>query len=378
MKYIKSLKEAYNPHVSGYINDEYKYEVTNGGPITAAEYGSVVLKFEKDGKWHEINFDIYEITNGIKFIEIENLEIAKKLDIPIEGEDRLDSNDELYGIIFDLYRLKHTSGEIPKSLQSGIYRDMGYHLEVVSAEGVIEEGWLELVIYSKDETDSSEVSFDIRETSDGDAEVTPNSDEDEERLEELGIEFDDDLQTQIMEIYGRWSNETRYPYLDSVQTRYQKHISMFEEFSETNRWKIYSGLGGGLGGRHYKKTITGTRQEAETLAYQYAIEEYTRDDERYDQPENWQDGMEKPDFIEDSIEERVKSQRYKGRKIPGKYLAGPQPGKMKKEIDKFRGKKEYKKDWDADYNSGKGGVGKRVKTKKSKATLAYQKKFGKK
>jgi hypothetical protein len=38
---------------------------------------------------------------------------------------------------------------------------------------------------------------------------------------------------------------------------------------------------------------------------------------------------------------------------------------MKKEIDKFRGKKEYKKDWDADYSSGKGGVGKRVKTKKS-------------
>jgi len=75
------------------------------------------------------------------------------------------------------------------------------------------------------------------------------------------------------------------------------------------------------------------------------------------------------------ISERVKAQRYKGRKIPGKYLT-KNPGKMKKEIDTFRGKKEYKKDWDADYTSGKGGQGKRVKTKKSAATKAYQRMFG--
>lgn len=75
------------------------------------------------------------------------------------------------------------------------------------------------------------------------------------------------------------------------------------------------------------------------------------------------------------ISERVKAQRYKGRKIPGKYLT-KNPGKMKKEIDTFRGKKEYKKDWDADYTSGKGGKGKRVKTKKSAATKAYQRMFG--
>lgn len=76
------------------------------------------------------------------------------------------------------------------------------------------------------------------------------------------------------------------------------------------------------------------------------------------------------------ISERKKAQRYKGRKIPGKYLAGPHPSKMKKEIDRFVGKKEYKKDWDADYKSGKGGEGERVKTKKSAATKAYQKMFG--
>jgi len=88
------------------------------------------------------------------------------------------------------------------------------------------------------------------------------------------------------------------------------------------------------------------------------------------------------DLVEKNIQdlfdfnERVKAQRYKGKKIPGKYLAGPHPGKMKKEIDKYRGKSEYKKEWDADYTTGKGGKGKRVKTKKSSATKAYQKMFG--
>jgi hypothetical protein len=89
------------------------------------------------------------------------------------------------------------------------------------------------------------------------------------------------------------------------------------------------------------------------------------------------DVLEKEMYEICGITERVKSQRYKGRKIPGKYLT-KNPGKMKKEIDTYRDKKEYKRDWDADYESGKGGVGKRVKTKKSAATKAYHKMFGNK
>jgi hypothetical protein len=79
--------------------------------------------------------------------------------------------------------------------------------------------------------------------------------------------------------------------------------------------------------------------------------------------------------ISESKKGRPRSQKYKGRKIPGKYLT-KNSSKMKKEIDTFRGKNVYKKDWDADYKSGKGGQGKRVKTKKSAATKAYQKMFG--
>lgn len=73
---------------------------------------------------------------------------------------------------------------------------------------------------------------------------------------------------------------------------------------------------------------------------------------------------------------RPKSGRTKsGRKVPGKYLTKNRK-LMKKEIEEFQGKDTYKKDWDADYKSGKGGQGKRHETKKSAATKAYQKMFG--
>lgn len=72
------------------------------------------------------------------------------------------------------------------------------------------------------------------------------------------------------------------------------------------------------------------------------------------------------------VSEKKKAQKYKGRKIPGKYLTR-KPGAMKKEIDTFRGKKQYKKDWEADYDKRSG---KRIKTKKSAATKAYQRMFG--
>jgi hypothetical protein len=71
--------------------------------------------------------------------------------------------------------------------------------------------------------------------------------------------------------------------------------------------------------------------------------------------------------------EKKKAEKYKGHKIPGKYLTRKK-GAMKKEIDTFRGKKEYKKDWEADIDKRSG---KRIKTKKSAATKAYQRMFGK-
>ena len=75
---------------------------------------------------------------------------------------------------------------------------------------------------------------------------------------------------------------------------------------------------------------------------------------------------------------RPKAERSKsGRSVPGKYLTKNKSA-MKKEIDKYAGKDTYKTKWDADYKSGKGGVGKRYKTKKSAATKAYERMYGSK
>ncbi len=67
----------------------------------------------------------------------------------------------------------------------------------------------------------------------------------------------------------------------------------------------------------------------------------------------------------------------KEKKVPKKYLKGlKEKGEygskqaMKKEIKKFSGSGDYKKNWNADYKNGE-----RIKTKKSSATKAYEKMY---
>ena len=81
--------------------------------------------------------------------------------------------------------------------------------------------------------------------------------------------------------------------------------------------------------------------------------------------------------ITSGIDEAARTE--KGKKVPAKYLKGLKATgakgskeAMKKEIDRFAGKDEYKKDWDADYTD----KGKRVKTKQSAATKAFKARFG--
>lgn len=84
----------------------------------------------------------------------------------------------------------------------------------------------------------------------------------------------------------------------------------------------------------------------------------------------------KTNEVDELVEEKKSEKSKKGKSVPGKYLTKNKSA-MKKEIDTYAGKDEYKTKWDADYKSGKGGSGKRYKTKKSAATKAYQKKYGK-
>ena len=69
---------------------------------------------------------------------------------------------------------------------------------------------------------------------------------------------------------------------------------------------------------------------------------------------------------------KTRGEKYKGRHIPAKYLTRKKKA-MKKEIDEFRGRKQYKAEWEADIDKRSG---KRIKTKKSAATKAYQRMFG--
>lgn len=73
------------------------------------------------------------------------------------------------------------------------------------------------------------------------------------------------------------------------------------------------------------------------------------------------------------ISEKAKTpgEKYKGHHVPAKYLTRKKNA-MKKEIDTFRGKKEYKKDWEADIDKRSG---KRIKTKQSAATKAFHSMF---
>ena len=77
--------------------------------------------------------------------------------------------------------------------------------------------------------------------------------------------------------------------------------------------------------------------------------------------------------FDDSLFEKAKTkgEKYKGKHIPSKYLTR-KPEAMKKEIEEFRGKDKYKTEWTADFDERNH---KRIKTKKSPATIAYQKMF---
>jgi hypothetical protein len=98
-----------------------------------------------------------------------------------------------------------------------------------------------------------------------------------------------------------------------------------------------------------------------------------------DQCDNVEEAM---DIIEDCIynflgvseRAKTKGEKYKGKHIPAKYLTSKKDA-MKKEIEEFRGKKKYKKDWEADIDKRSG---KRIETKKSAATKAYHRMFEKK
>lgn len=117
----------------------------------------------------------------------------------------------------------------------------------------------------------------------------------------------------------------------------------------------------------------------------FVVTEYIdeEDDDYYFDEDDYYDESISPEAMQDLeafhddelLEGKKKSERSKeGKKVPGKYLTKNKSA-MKKEIDTYAGTDTYKKEWDADYKSGKGGKGERYETKKSASTKAYEKRF---
>lgn len=182
-----------------------------------------------------------------------------------------------------------------------------------------------------------------------------------------------------------------------------RHLKLFEEFTEnkpsiidakmTELKELIDSVDDGLlyewENKNDHEVIINFNFNNDSIKYELKLDEMyiiKIVNEEIDFQENIESVDEGLDIIEKDIHDilgiseakrgRPKSGRTKsGRKVPGKYLTKNRK-LMKKEIEEFSGKDVYKKDWDADYKSGKGGKGKRHETKKSAATKAYQKMFG--
>jgi hypothetical protein len=60
-----------------------------------------------------------------------------------------------------------------------------------------------------------------------------------------------------------------------------KHLKRFNESEslgkdDSQKWALYAGLSGGFGGANFKEFFEGSKEDADSQAYQLAIEEYSQ------------------------------------------------------------------------------------------------------
>lgn len=141
--------------------------------------------------------------------------------------------------------------------------------------------------------------------------------------------------------------------------------SVFKKYSRATRKKAWDKITSKKGEKEIEKILVDPNRQVNT--FQKLANESVDQKEKILKFSEW---------IE--LKETKNSKTKSGKKVPAKYLSGlNKKGKygseeaMKKEIDKFRGKSEYKLNWDADYKDGK-----RIKTKKGSATKAFEKRYG--
>lgn len=208
MKYLKVFEEfgyfgKQREFTNKYHLDDFYFKVTNGGPSDIAggtEIGDVTMKFIKDDEEVYIEFEVFQMISGDSGASCDDEITANELGIELDDRGRV-LDESLLDEIMDSYASGGGSGE---------WNDMEYEVEDVSPRGVIEQGWLLTTIYKDDKEE--EVQFDIRQEAFGVGrtdEIEPESDEEMQKLQDLGIEFNDDFQDALLRAYDDYSNHIR-------------------------------------------------------------------------------------------------------------------------------------------------------------------------
>jgi hypothetical protein len=204
MRYLKLFEEYRGDFNNEYHLDNFYFKVGNGGPSQNAggtEIGDITLKFMKDDEEVFIDFEVFQMASGDSGATCEDEITSKELGIELDGRGRV-LDESLLDEIMDSYASGGGGGE---------WNDMEYEVEDVSPRGVIEEGWLLITIY-KDGKEEEEVQFFVRQEAMGVGrtdEVEPENEEEMEKLERLGIEFNDDFQGELLRAYDDYSNFIR-------------------------------------------------------------------------------------------------------------------------------------------------------------------------
>ena len=152
----------------------------------------------------------YDINNF--FVEVHEDCRQDAINLGINFDDRFDITDEeLISLIYDVYEITIKS---PKqhcidffNECNTTFKNMSIKLENVTADGVIEEGYLEIEVEHNEETYN--LCFDIRQENFGDLitelEIADSTTED--LLKKMGIDFDDHFKNEMCCAYDRGCNE---------------------------------------------------------------------------------------------------------------------------------------------------------------------------
>lgn len=204
MKHLK-LFEEYADFNNKYHLDDFYFKVENGGPIEGTEIGDITVNFDKDGEEIICEFEVYQPASGDWGVTCEDDETASELGIELDERGKV-LDDDLVGELLDAYGsgyIEYDEG------REGEWNGMTFVVEDVSPKGVIEEGWLLITIY-KDGREE-EVQFEVRQEALNSRtdQVEPQGDDELEKLKELGIEFSEELQDELLQAYDDYSNFIR-------------------------------------------------------------------------------------------------------------------------------------------------------------------------